>query len=388
MFSLPEQVLCVFSLLESAGYEAYLVGGSVRDLLRGDVPSDFDMATSARPEETLAVFSDFRTVETGLRHGTVTVLIDGMPIEITTYRVDGAYTDHRRPDSVTFTSSIEEDLSRRDLTINAMAYHPSRGLLDPFGGARDLSEGVVRAVGDPRTRFSEDALRILRALRFAARFSFGIEQKTAEAAAALSHTLSAVASERIREEFFRLLVSPGVDTVLSGYGDILSDILPGLPLRVSLAVLPAELPLRAAALLASMGGGYAEAFLRSLRTDNATAREILQTVAALEVAPPTEDVALLRLLRDFGIDAVRRAAVIWETRGVSVGVSALLRKVLASGRPYAVSMLALGGEELKKIGIPAGPKMGETLRLLLDAVIEGKVKNSRGELLSLVKGMQ
>ena len=218
-FSLPEQVLRAFSLLEGAGYETYLVGGSVRDLLRGDQPSDFDMTTRARPEETLAVFSEYRTVETGLRHGTVTVLIDGMPIEITTYRVDGAYTDHRRPDSVTFTSSIREDLARRDLTVNAMAYHPLRGLFDPFGGERDLAAGVIRAVGDPERRFTEDALRILRTLRFAARFSFRIDRETAVAAAALAPTLSAVAPERIREELYRRNVA---STIAEEFCEIIS----------------------------------------------------------------------------------------------------------------------------------------------------------------------
>ena len=386
-FSLPEQVLRAFSLLEGAGYETYLVGGSVRDLLRGDQPSDFDMTTRAHPEETLAVFSEYRTVETGLRHGTVTVLIDGMPIEITTYRVDGAYTDHRRPDSVTFTSSIREDLARRDLTVNAMAYHPLRGLFDPFGGERDLAAGVIRAVGDPERRFTEDALRILRTLRFAARFSFRIDRETAVAAAALAPTLSAVAPERIREELFRLLISSGVDTVLAEHGHILSKILPGLPLREPLSPLPPELPLRAAALLAPMGGEYAARLLRDLRTDNATARAILDTIAVLAEEPPREEKSLLGLLRDFGADAVDRAATIWEVHGAADGLSALLRAVLASGRPYTVSALAVTGEDLMTIGVPSGPKIGRLLRLLLDAVIGGEAENTKEALLSLAEAM-
>ena len=386
-FSLPEQVLRAFSLLEGAGYETYLVGGSVRDLLRGDQPSDFDMTTRAHPEETLAVFSEYRTVETGLRHGTVTVLIDGMPIEITTYRVDGAYTDHRRPDSVTFTSSIREDLARRDLTVNAMAYHPLRGLFDPFGGERDLAAGVIRAVGDPERRFTEDALRILRTLRFAARFSFRIDRETAVAAAALAPTLSAVAPERIREELFRLLISSGVDTVLAEHGHILSKILSGLPLREPLSPLPPELPLRAAALLAPMGGEYAARLLRDLRTDNATARAILDTIAVLAEEPPREEKSLLGLLRDFGADAVDRAVTIWEVHGAADGLSALLRAVLASGRPYTVSALAVTGEDLMTIGVPSGPKIGRLLRLLLDAVIGGEAENTKEALLSLAEAM-
>lgn len=386
-FSLPKQVLCALSLLEDAGYEAYLVGGSVRDLLRGDEPSDFDMTTSARPAEMLAVFSAYRTVETGLRHGTLTVLIDGMPLEITTYRVDGAYTDHRRPDSVTFTSSITEDLARRDLTVNAMAYHPLRGLFDPFGGERDLADGVIRAVGEPERRFTEDALRILRTLRFAARFSFRIERETAVAAAALAPTLRTVASERIREELFRLFVSPGVDTVLAEHGHILAGVLPGLSLGEPLSPLPPELSVRLSALLAPMGREYAERLLRALRTDNATMRAILGTVTVLRGEPPRNTREMLCLLRDFGPEAVGRAVAVWEARGAGDRPSALLRDALASGCPYAVSALSVTGEDLVAIGVPEGPGIGRLLRLLLDAVIGGEAENTKEALLSLAEAM-
>ena len=384
-FSLPKEVLLAFSLLENAGYEAYLVGGSVRDLLRGDAPSDFDMTTSARPEETLAVFSAYRTIETGLRHGTVTVLVEGMPIEITTYRVDGEYTDHRRPDSVIFTTSIEEDLSRRDLTINAMAYHPTRGLLDPFGGEGDLAAGVIRAVGDPEKRFSEDALRILRTLRFAARFKFTIESRTATAAAALSHTLSAVASERIREELFRLLVTEGVDTVLAGYWHVLSDLLYELSPCGRLSYLPPELPLRAAGLLYPVGVEHARRILRDLRTDNATVHAILGTVGVLNSAPPCDAAATLYLLRDFGLDAVCRASIIRDAWDPSGNALTSLYEVLASGIPYSIAALAVTGEDLLAIDVPSGPHVGRLLRLLLDEVIAGKVENTREALLSLAE---
>lgn len=169
----PTPVASAVRMLENHGFEAYVVGGCVRDSLLGLTPHDWDICTSALPEEMQAVFDGFRVIETGKAHGTLTVLVDGMPLEITTYRVDGAYSDHRRPDGVRFVSRIEEDLARRDFTVNSMAWHPEHGLRDPFGGEEDLRKRLLRAVGDPGLRFEEDALRIMRALRFAAAYGSG-----------------------------------------------------------------------------------------------------------------------------------------------------------------------------------------------------------------------
>ena len=179
MLTLPQTVLSILHRLERAGHAAYVVGGAVRDLLRGLTPHDFDLTTSARPEEVMAVFADETVIPTGIAHGTVTLVIDHIPYEITTFRGEGAYTDHRRPDAVEFIDSIEADLARRDFTVGAIAYSPVRGLCDPFGGVADLQAGLLRAVGDPMTRFEEDGLRILRALRFASVCGFAVEEETA-----------------------------------------------------------------------------------------------------------------------------------------------------------------------------------------------------------------
>ena len=198
--ALPCGAAYVLRALRAAGHEAYVVGGCVRDSLLGRVPVDWDVTTSALPEETKAVFSGAPVIETGIRHGTVTVLVDGEPVEITTYRVDGPYSDGRRPDSVAFTRSLREDLARRDFTVNAMAWSPETGLADPFGGADDLRGGVIRSVGDPARRFQEDALRILRALRFSAALGFSVEVKTAGALRAGRALLGKVSAERITAE--------------------------------------------------------------------------------------------------------------------------------------------------------------------------------------------
>ena len=212
--SYPATVADVLARLVAAGEEAYIVGGSLRDALLGLPAHDFDIATSALPEKTLSVFSDERVIETGLKHGTVTVILSGEPIEITTFRRDGDYTDGRHPDTVSFTDRITEDLSRRDFTVNAMAYHPDRGLVDPFGGQDDLASRTLRAVREPTLRFSEDALRILRAFRFAAQLGFKIEEETRNALRSEAYRLKNISRERISSEFCRLVAAKGAHSVL------------------------------------------------------------------------------------------------------------------------------------------------------------------------------
>ncbi|MBR0153830.1 MAG: CCA tRNA nucleotidyltransferase, partial [Lachnospiraceae bacterium] len=203
---IPANAELILRSLEEAGHEAYIVGGCVRDALLGREPQDWDITTSALPEQVQALFR--RTIDTGIQHGTVTVMFGKEAYEVTTYRIDGEYHDGRHPDQVTFTRSLEEDLKRRDFTINAMAYNPKRGLVDLFGGQKDLAERVIRAVGDARERFSEDALRMLRAVRFAGQLGFAIEEGTLEGIRALAPTLAKISQERIREELTKLLLSP------------------------------------------------------------------------------------------------------------------------------------------------------------------------------------
>ena len=226
MFRLPDTVTLALDTLEAAGYEAYAVGGCVRDLCRGVVPHDYDITTSATPDEIEAAFCGFRLIETGIKHGTVTVLIDGEPLEITTYRTDGEYLDRRHPSNVTFSRDIDDDLSRRDFTVNAMAYSPRRGLRDPFDGRGDLCRRVIRCVGDPDTRFSEDGLRIMRAVRFASCLGFDIDMATSESIHKNRRLLADISAERILSELRRLVVGENACRILTEYGDLIGEIMP------------------------------------------------------------------------------------------------------------------------------------------------------------------
>ena len=227
-FNLPSHVEYILATLEAAGYHAHIVGGSVRDLLLGKNPDDFDITTSALPEETKAVFSDKRTVDTGIKHGTVSLILDGKPYEITTYRLDGEYKDSRHPEAVYFTKNIVEDLSRRDFTVNAMAYNPTTGLVDPFGGRDDLKLGIIRAVGDPYVRFNEDALRILRGIRFSSVLGFKIEDKTSKAIREKRQLLSKVSAERIYVELKKMLSGIDSYSVVLNYPEVITQVLPML----------------------------------------------------------------------------------------------------------------------------------------------------------------
>lgn len=228
MMTIPQDALTILQRLNDAGEEAYVVGGCVRDALLGVTPKDWDICTSARPEEMQRIFSGMHVVETGLKHGTLTVVLHHTPYEVTTFRVDGAYTDHRHPDGVTFVTDVTMDLARRDFTVNAMAYHPVRGLVDAFGGREDLARRLIRCVGRPEARFEEDALRILRALRFASVYDFDIDPETASAIHALYPTMAQVAAERIRVELSKLLCGKGVGRILRDYSDVITFLLPEL----------------------------------------------------------------------------------------------------------------------------------------------------------------
>ena len=225
-FELPAGAAFIIDRLNKHGHRAYVVGGCVRDCLLGIMPKDWDICTSALPEEMQRIFRDQHVVETGLKHGTLTVVIDHIPYEVTTFRVDGEYTDHRHPDEVRFVRDVREDLARRDFTVNAMAYHPEEGLVDAFGGQEDLAAGIIRCVGEAERRFDEDALRILRALRFASTYCFAIEEHTAAAVHSLKETLADVAAERIRVELAKLLCGKGAGDILRSYHDVMGQVIP------------------------------------------------------------------------------------------------------------------------------------------------------------------
>ena len=345
-------------------------GRLVRDSLLGLVPGDYDICTAALPEETYAAFADCRVIETGIRHGTVTVLWQGRALEITTYRCDGSYSDGRHPDSVAFTPSLEEDLKRRDFTINAMAYHPMRGLVDLFNGDADLKKGVIRCVGEPKKRFWEDALRILRALRFASRYGFEIEYETAASMHREAALLAVLAAERVFAELRGILCGKGAGALLEEFADVFRVIMPELkPALVDRA--PADFALRLAMLLEA----ETEFVLRRLKSDNATLDTAKALWEGLSGGKPENVPHMLRQLARYGEANVRLLAAVQ-------GTETLLEESLALGMPLSVRELAISGGELMERGMEKGPAIGETLQKLLEAVWDGVCPNEREALLA------
>ncbi|HIS71513.1 MAG TPA: hypothetical protein IAD43_01205 [Candidatus Scatomorpha pullicola] len=353
----PKYVIHILNTLERSGYEARLVGGCVRDTLLHRRPNDWDVATAAAPEAVTELFE--RTVPTGIRHGTVTVLYGGSACEVTTYRVEGAYSDHRRPDSVRFTSRLEEDLSRRDFTINAMAMDASLTLTDPFGGREDLSRRLIRCVGDSHERFTEDALRMLRAVRFAAQLDFALDSAALEAIAGCAPLCSALSPERVAAELRAVLASRDPDMVwlMADLGLLNAWLTPREGERTHLGALPRCARLAHFCSDLSRCGSITstDTFLRSLRMDT---RSVKTCSAAAEIlASGSRDYK--RLLRDYGEDAVL----------ASYPKSRRLRAVLRSGECWSLASLAITGGELAALGY-AGRELGEELRRLLEHVID------------------
>lgn len=363
----PKYVIHILNTLERSGYEARLVGGCVRDTLLHRRPNDWDVATAAPPEAVTELFE--RTVPTGIRHGTVTVLYGGSACEVTTYRVEGAYSDHRRPDSVRFTSRLEEDLSRRDFTINAMAMDASLAITDPFGGREDLSRRLIRCVGDARERFTEDALRMLRAVRFAAQLDFALDSAALEAIAGCAPLCSALSPERVAAELRAVLASRDPDMVwlMADLGLLNAWLTPRKGERTHLGALPRCARLAHFCSDLSRCGSITstDTFLRSLRMDTRSVK--ICSAAAEILASGSRDYK--RLLRDYGEDAVLAA----------YPKSRRLRAVLRSGECWSLASLAITGGELAALGY-AGRELGEELRRLLEHVIDCPEDN-RSEIL-------
>lgn len=360
----PKYVLNILCALDSAGHRAVLAGGCVRDSLLGRRPSDWDIASSASPEEVLALFP--RCVPTGIKHGTVTVLSGGGSVEVTAFRAEGGYSDHRRPDSVSFGCPLEADLARRDLTVNAMAMDAAGEITDPFGGRDDLRRRLLRCVGEPERRFDEDALRMLRTVRFSAQLGFEIEPRTLEAIRALAHLASGLSAERVRDELLKTLRSPAPGLVwqLVDLGLLGACLAPGdasAP-REALDVLPIYARLAHFCRGLELGGYImsTDRFLAALRFDGETLR---RTASAVEVLKSgSRD--WKRLLRGHGEAAVLAAHP--KNRA--------LRAVLRSGECWELSSLAIGGRELAALGY-SGPELGRELRRLLDHVIDCPADN-------------
>lgn len=434
--SIPPQVRQILERLNAAGHEAYLVGGCVRDLLRGEAPKDWDICTSALPRETEACFAGERVVETGLRHGTVTVLADGQPYEITTFRADGPYSDGRRPDRVDFVSDLTEDLARRDFTINAMALGLDGQVRDPFGGREDLGRKRIRCVGEPDKRFREDGLRVMRGLRFSATLDFEIDGETGAAIRRNLSMLDHVAAERINTELCKLLMAKDCGIgVLREFPEVFCRFWPQLKPLVelaqanpwhcyggwehtlhALAAAPADLVVRLAVLLhdigkpvvastdangidhfyghAQAGAELADGMLRGLKFDNAT-RERVVTLVRWHDAPVQAtgrsvrrwlgrlgEEGLFQLLEVQRCDAMGQDPDLVKERLEENGaLRVLAREIIEEGQCFSLRDLAVDGRDLLALGVPAGPEVGRVLGALLEAVMDQEVPNERGALL-------
>ena len=378
-------------LLEESGFESYAVGGCVRDSLLGRKPYDWDVCTSALPEETLEVFKNFRTVPTGIKHGTITVLADS-PVEITTFRIDGEYLDNRRPSEVSFTRTLADDLCRRDFTVNAMAADKNGSVTDLYGGKEDLQKKIIRCVGCAQKRFDEDALRIMRALRFAATLGFELEESTAKAVLGQKDLLKNIAVERIRVETDKLLLGKCAD-ILYNYREVFSVYIPEILItretaeRISLA--DPELEIRLALLFANLTSETVKAVLQRLRYSNSVTNAVVGLVENKDKAIENNSPAVKRLLHASGEENAKRLVRFRRANGsitpeTEKELLDIIDNIIINNECYSLSTLAVNGSDLSAIGIK-GKRTGETLNVLLEEVIDGKVKNVKQDLIDRVK---
>ena len=380
---LTDHVRFIIKSMENAGFKAHVVGGSVRDSLIGRELGDYDITTNALPEQTKAVFADKRTVDTGIKHGTVTLVLDSVPYEITTYRVDGDYKDNRHPESVTFSSMLVEDLERRDFTVNAMAYDPTAGLCDPFGGRQDAEAGLIRAVGDPNKRFDEDALRILRALRFASVLGFEIEEHTAQALRELAPRLSSISKERIYTELKKLIMGVDALRIIGEYPEVFAPLFEGLaisrlPLQAGFDT--ANIFVRFASLFAINSASSvtdAERAFSELKTDKFTRSRVIDAISAYEELGFIDETEILLAVVKYGKDVVKDAFSLGLLSGkYTPDKECVLLAALDSGLPESVSELAVRGGDIAALGI-RGEEIGKMLERILIAVIKREIANEK-----------
>lgn len=367
----------IIQKLESNGFSAYAVGGALRDMILGREATDYDIATSALPEETKKVFKDCRVVETGIAHGTVTVVLDGEPYEITTFRTESGYADFRRPDKVSFVTDIKEDLFRRDFTMNAIAYSEKEGIIDHFGGVADIERKTIKTVGNPIKRFTEDALRIIRALRFSSVLGFEIEKNTSEAIFEISDNLSKIAPERIYTELKKLLCGDNVESVLKRYISVLRKLIPINGNINDVSKLPKDFKMR----ITCLCGDSVNEALNILRADNET--KSVASLLAKSSPIPKDDIELKRYISSLGRE---NALLVKKYRHClyNEDIEGNVEKIINSNLCLSINELAVNGNDLKEIGIN-GKKIGETQNTLLDLVITEKIENEKNALLERAK---
>lgn len=395
-FPLDPGAAALLTRLHAAGHAAYAVGGCVRDSLLGQTPHDWDLCTSATPEQVLELFGKAHCIPTGLQHGTVTVKHGGELYEITTFRTEGAYSDGRHPDHVAFVPDVKEDLARRDFTINAMAYNAEEGLIDPFGGQNDLAAGIVRAVGEPQRRFEEDALRILRLYRFAARFSFAIDPATGQAARALCRHLDCVSEERIAEELSRLLAAPAPGAYLEA--EVLAVIFPELDaaeLPESRRILDAlepgmeHVPVRLAALLCPLGEAGARAALKRLKCSNTLTGTVATLVREAAAGMPGAALTLTarRFLSRYDLATITDLTALCsaqhpEQAEAFAALQQEAARLVETNACCRINQLAVNGRDLMDAGIRPGPGLRRVLDALLEQVLTGQLPNEKAALLA------
>lgn len=395
-FPLDPGAAALLTRLHAAGHAAYAVGGCVRDSLLGQTPHDWDLCTSATPEQVLELFGKAHCIPTGLQHGTVTVKHGGELYEITTFRTEGAYSDGRHPDHVAFVPDVKEDLARRDFTINAMAYNAEEGLIDPFGGQNDLAVGIVRAVGEPQRRFEEDALRILRLYRFAARFGFAIDPATGQAARALCRHLDCVSEERIAEELSRLLAAPAPGAYLEA--EVLAVIFPELDaaeLPESRRILDAlepgmeHVPVRLAALLCPLGEAGARAALKRLKCSNALTGTVATLVREATAGMPGAALTLTakRFLSRYDLATITDLTALCsaqhpEQAEAFAALQQEAARLVETNACCRINQLAVNGRDLMDAGIWPGPGLRRVLDALLEQVLTGQLPNEKAALLA------
>ena len=432
--TLPQEVKLIISVLEGAGYEAYCVGGAVRDSIMGAAPGDWDITTSALPQQTKELFKDYKTIDTGLKHGTLTVLINHMPFEVTTYRIDGEYGDNRHPKSVEFTKSLENDLARRDFTINALAYNPSAGLVDLYDGQAHIYNSIIKTVGNPDQRFNEDGLRIMRALRFSAVLGFQIEKETAEAIHRNKELLKNISAERLAVELTKLVCGKNAFNVLMEYADVLSvfipEIAPAIGFRQygkkhaydvwehichTVDTIPDDRILRLTMLLhdlgkipthqlnengdstfknhAMIGGEMARKILTQLKFDKKTINRVSFLVSYHDFEPVKTKQELKKHLKTKTPDDIRTLLIIKKSdrgalsesyRDISAPTAQnllWLQEIEENNECCNIAQLAITGKDLLEEGLQ-GEAIGEALEKALDAVIDEKVTNNKRDLLT------
>ena len=435
---IPDNVTFILDRLHSAGYEAFIVGGCVRDSMLGKIPNDWDITTSAKPDAILEVFKDRQIIETGLQHGTVTVMVNGIGYEVTTYRIDGNYSDNRRPDSVQFTTSLIEDLKRRDFTINAMAYNEEVGLVDPFGGEDDLGERIIRCVGSAEERFKEDALRIMRAFRFSAQLGFNINDNTLAAALKLKENLLNISQERITAELCKGLQGLYPQIMMSK--EVLCQIIPEFKDTIdfdqrnkyhvhdvwehtTVALyyeMSGELIIRLAALFHDIGKPHSyqeeengtrhfkghgkvsaemtDKIMRRMRFSNYIRESVVELVFYHDATIEEGEKYVKRWLGKIGETQFRRLLELKKAdinahnpqySPINMGkvkrVENILKKVLSEQQCFTLKDLAVNGDDLITVGYKQGKEIGNTLKQLLEAVIEGAIANEKEVLLEAAK---